>query len=117
MLRLFIALAMAKLASTQAQEVRLITLDPGHFHSGLVQKFMYPQVDPVVHVYAPAGPDLQEHLKRVEGYNTRSDAPTHWREEVYSGPDFLEQMLRQKAGNVVVLAGNNMRKTEDIDRS
>jgi predicted dehydrogenase len=102
---------------TQAQQVRLITLDPGHFHAGLVQKFMYPQVDPVVHVYAPAGPDLQEHLKRVEGCNTRADSPTHWREEVYAGPDFLEQMLRQKAGNVVVLAGNNRRKTEYIDRS
>ena len=101
----------------QAQEVRLITLDPGHFHAGLVQKFMYPQVDAVVHVYAPAGLDLQEHLKRIEGYNTRAEAPTHWREEVYSGPDFLEQMLRQIAGNVVVLAGNNVRKTEYIDRS
>jgi predicted dehydrogenase len=104
-------------ASTQAQEVRLMTLDPGHFHAGLVQKFMYPQVDPVVQVYAPAGPDLQEHLKRVEGYNTRADSPTHWQEVVYAGPDFLEQMLRQKAGTVVVLAGNNLRKTEYIDRS
>src|SRR5580658_3368103 len=111
------ALAMILAASTQAQEVRLITLDPGHFHAGLMQKFMYPQVDPVVHVYAPAGPDLQEHLKRVEGYNSRAEAPTHWQEVVYSGPDFLEQMLRQKAGNVVVLAGNNLRKTEYIDRS
>jgi predicted dehydrogenase len=114
---LLITAAMILAASTHAQEVRLITLDPGHFHAGLVQKFMYPQVDPVVHVYAPAGSDLQEHLKRVEGYNTRADAPTRWREEVYSGPDFLEQMLRQKAGNVVVLAGNNLRKTEYIDRS
>jgi predicted dehydrogenase len=104
-------------ASTQAQEVRLITLEPGHFHAGLVQKFMYPQVNPVVHVYAPAGADLQEHLKRVEGYNSRADAPTHWQEAVYAGPDFLEQMLRQKAGNVVVLAGNNLRKTEYIDRA
>jgi predicted dehydrogenase len=110
-------LAMILSASAQAQEVRLITLDPGHFHAGLVQKFMYPQVDSVVHVYAPAGPDLQEHLKRVEGYNTRADAPTHWQEAVYAGPDFLEQMLRQKAGNVVVLAGNNLRKTEYIDRA
>jgi hypothetical protein len=33
---------------------RLITLDPGHFHAALVQKFMYADVDPLVHVYAPA---------------------------------------------------------------
>ena len=103
-------------AAPASNEVRLITLDPGHFHAGLVQKFMYPQVSPVVHVYAPAGPDLQEHLKRIEGFNTRADKPTHWEEKVYAGPDFLERMLREKAGNVVVLAGNNARKTEYINR-
>lgn len=102
---------------TAAEPVRLITLDPGHFHAGLVQKFMYPQVDPVVHVFAPEGPDLQEHLKRIQGFNTRAENPTHWEERVYTGPDFLERMLQQKPGNVVVLSGNNARKTEYIDRS
>ena len=33
------------------QPVKLITLDPGHFHAALVQKSMYPQVDPTVYVY------------------------------------------------------------------
>jgi predicted dehydrogenase len=108
----------ATLSSRAAtNDVRLLTLDPGHFHAGLVQKFMYPRVSPVVHVYAPAGPDLQEHLKRIEGFNTRPDQPTHWEEQVYTGPDFLERMLREKAGNVVVLAGNNAHKTEYINRS
>ena len=36
-------------------EVRLITLDPGHFHAALVQKEMYPGVAKQVHVYAPLG--------------------------------------------------------------
>jgi predicted dehydrogenase len=103
--------------SAATNDVRLITLDPGHFHAGLVQKFMYPQVNPVVHVYAPAGPDLQEHLNLIEGFNTRADEPTRWEEKVYAGPDFLERMLRERAGNVVVLAGNNTRKTEYISRS
>ena len=97
--------------------VQLITLDPGHFHAGLVQKFMYPQVSPLVHVYAPAGPDLDEHLKRIQSFNTRADNPTHWDEKVYTGPDFLEQMVHDRAGNVVVMAGNNLRKTEYIDRA
>ena len=100
-----------------ADTIRLITLDPGHFHAGLVQKFMYPQVSPEVHVYAPAGPDLQEHLQRIEGFNQRVDSPTHWEERVYKAPDFLDRMFRDKAGNVVVLAGNNLRKTEYINRS
>jgi predicted dehydrogenase len=97
--------------------VSIITLDPGHFHAGLVQKFMYPQVSPVVHVYAPESPDLQEHLKRIESFNARTENPTHWQEKVYAAPDFLEKMVQEKAGNVVVIAGNNERKTEYIDRA
>ena len=104
-------------APAASNEVRLITLDPGHFHAGLVQKFMYPQVSPVVHVFAPAGPDLQEHLQRIEGFNACADQPTHWEEKVYTGPDFLKRMLREQDGNVVVLAGNNAHKTEYIYRS
>ncbi len=97
--------------------IRLLTLDPGHFHAGLVQKSMYPQVSPLVHVYAPNGAELQEHLKLIEGFNTRADNPTHWEEKVYAGPDFLGRMTREKAGNVVVISGNNARKTEYIDQS
>ena len=104
-------------ASMAGEQIRLITLDPGHFHAGLVQKMMYPEVSPVVHVYSPWGGDLQEHLQRVQSFNTRADNPTHWEEQVYTGPDFLDRMVRDKAGNVVVLAGNNLRKTEYIDRS
>jgi predicted dehydrogenase len=103
--------------SAATNDVRLITLDPGHFHAGLVQKFMYPQVSPAVSVYAPAGPDLQEHLNLIEGFNTRAEQPTCWEEKIHAGPDFLERMLRERAGNVVVLAGNNTRKTEYISRS
>src|SRR5579863_3230872 len=88
-----------------APRFRLMTLDPGHFHASLVQKFMYDDVDPVVHVYAPEGDDLAEHLKRIERFNTRADQPTHGREEVYSQPDFFEKMLADKPGNIVVLAG------------
>jgi hypothetical protein len=34
-------------------EVKIITLDPGHFHAALVQKSMYSQIDSNVYVYAP----------------------------------------------------------------
>jgi len=92
-------------------QVRLITLDPGHFHAALVQKTSYPQVCKDVYVYAPGGADLQEHLKRIEGYNTRAESPTVWNEIVYTGPDFLEKMLSEKKGNVMVTAGNNGKRT------
>jgi predicted dehydrogenase len=97
--------------------VQVITLDPGHFHAALVQKTMFGQVDSVVHVYAPEGADVQDHLKRIEGYNARPDNPTRWHEEVYTGPDFLEKMTSHKKGNVVVIAGNNRKKTEYIGQS
>jgi predicted dehydrogenase len=105
------------MAQTNATRFRLMTLDPGHFHASLVQKFMYDDVDPVVHVYAPDGDDLAEHLKRIERFNTRTDQPTHWREEIYSQPDFFEKMLADKPGNIVVLAGKSVRKTDYILRS
>jgi predicted dehydrogenase len=98
-------------------EVRLITLDPGHFHAALVQKTSYPQVDSTVHVFAPEGPDLEAHLARIEGFNSRAENPTAWIEEVHTGEDFLEQMLAQRPGNVVVISGNNARKAEYIRRS
>ena len=97
--------------------VRLITLDPGHFHAALVQKSMYPQIDSDVHVYAPAGAELQAHLALINQYNNRPDNPTHWNEIVYTGNDFFQKMLVEKKGNVVVLAGNNRLKTEYISQS
>jgi len=98
-------------------QVRLITVDPGHFHAALVQKIMYEQVSPEVHVYAPEGPDCKQHLDRINSYNTRTDNPTSWEEIVYTGSDFFEKMLAEKAGNVVVLSGNNLKKAEYITSS
>lgn len=96
--------------------VKLMTLDPGHFHAALVQKSMYPSVDPIVHVYAPVGADLDQHLARITGFNTRADKPTHWIETVHPGPDYLERILSERPGNVVVTAGNNSHKTDYIRR-
>ena len=93
--------------------IRLITLDPGHFHAALIQKEMYPGVAPRVDVYAPLGFDLFEHLKRVAAFNTRADAPTAWQTEIHASPDFFERMLREHPGNVVILSGRNRGK---IDR-
>ena len=97
--------------------VRLLTVDPGHFHAALVQKIMYPQVSPDVYVYAPEGPDVQQHLNRITSYNTRTADPTAWNEIVYKGNDYFEKMLSEKAGNVVVLSGNNRKKAEYITRA
>jgi predicted dehydrogenase len=95
----------------------IMTVDPGHFHAALVQKTAYDQISPDVYVYAPEGPDLQQHLALIRSYNDRPVNPTHWNEIVYTGQDFFEKMLKDKPGNVVILAGNNGKKAEYIIRS
>ena len=100
-----------------APEVRLITLDPGHFHAALVQKEMLPGISPKVAVYAPLGPDLIEHLNRISRYNLRAEKPTAWEMEIHTGPDPLERMLNEKPGNVVVLSGRNRGKMDRIKAS
>lgn len=124
--RRWAAAALAALASLSAgsasaakdDSVQLITVDPGHFHASLVQKAMLPGVDPVVEVFAPPGEDLDQHLKRVQGFNSRADNPTHWDEKVYAGADYLERALQpaRTRSVVVVLSGNNARKGEYITR-
>ena len=66
-----VAFAAITFVSSQAESEapsRLITLDPGHFHAALVQKSMVPGVSPEVHIYAPAGPDLDLHLERIRAF-------------------------------------------------
>jgi len=104
-------------AKTDSSMVKLITVDPGHFHAALVQKIMYGQVSPDVHVYAPEGPDVKQHLDKIIGYNSRAVNPTKWNEIVFTGADFFEKMISENAGNVVVLSGNNRKKAEYITRS
>lgn len=96
---------------------QLMTLDPGHFHAALVQKMQLDDVDPTVYVYAPEGSDVQDHLNRIKGFNTRPENPTNWIEEVYTGPDFFEKMIQDKPGNIMVVSGNNAKKTEYIKKT
>lgn len=95
-------------------EVKIMTLDPGHFHAALVQKNMYEQVDSTVYVYAPEGQDVKDHLARIEAFNKRAGNPTAWIEKVYTGPDFLSKMIAEKPGNVMVVSGNNAKKADYI---
>jgi predicted dehydrogenase len=95
-------------------DIRLIVVDPGHFHAALVQKEMYPNLSPKVPVYAPVGPDLADYLTRIARFNTRKEQPTHWQLEVHAGPDFLERMCRESPGSVVIFSGRNRGKVQRI---
>lgn len=95
-------------------EIKLNVLAPGHFHANLLQKSSMPQVNDSVFVYATKDAGLEQYLTAIHSFNQRDAAPTRWEETVYTGEDFLERMITDKKGNVVVLAGNNRDKTEYI---
>jgi len=95
-------------------DIRLITVDPAHFHAALVHKEMVAGVSPTVHVFAPLGPDLLAHLNRLVGFTMRVTNPTTWNVEVHASPDFLRKMLVSPRGNVVVLAGRNRTKIDTM---
>lgn len=97
-----------------ASKIKLMTLDPGHFHAALVQKTMYEKVDSTLYVYAPEGPEVQDFLDKIAAYNSRENAPTNWKVEQRVGPDYLEQMLEEIPANVMVVAGKNSKKIDYI---
>jgi predicted dehydrogenase len=101
--------------------MRLIVLDPGHFHAALLQKDMYPELASRVSVYAPLGPELLDYLNRISLFNSRPDNPTRWDLDVYCTRNSLDELLRDRSGEVlrdsarevIVFTGRNRGK---IDR-
>jgi predicted dehydrogenase len=89
---------------------RLIIVEPGHFHATLLQKEMYPWLDPRVSVYAPLGPELLDYLARIAAFNLRKQKPTAWRMSVHTSDDPMAEMLAAKPGNIVVFTGRNRQK-------
>jgi predicted dehydrogenase len=109
-------LALLALATTLSSQVRLVVVEPGHFHASLLQRETYPQVAPRVSVYAPLGPELLDYLNRVAAFNTRADRPTAWQLDIHTSPDFFDRMLADRPGNVVVFSGRNNEKLDRILR-
>jgi predicted dehydrogenase len=103
--------------SQTMNQVKLVILDPAHFHAALIQKETYPWVSNKVSVYAPLGAELLDYLNRVALFNARPEKPTNWELEVHTAPDFMNRMLKDRAGNVVVFAGRNRGKIDRINAS
>lgn len=103
----------------QKGEVKLIVLAPGHFHANLLQKTAMPQVNDSVLVYASSSDEtgLKQYLAAIEQSNNRSEDPTNWQLSVYAENDFLDKMITEAKGNVVLLAGNNREKTDYIQQA
>ena len=94
----------------------LTFLEPGHFHATLTLRAAHAAVSPEVFVYATAGPELDDFLALVERFNRRAERPTDWRPRVRLSADPLAQLLVERPGDVVVLAGKNGGKARVMRR-
>lgn len=104
------------LGSRLAAVHTLTFLEPGHFHATLTLRAAHAAVSPEVFVYATAGPELDDFLALVERFNTRAERPTGWRPRVRLSADPLDQLLAERPGDVVVLAGKNGGKARQMRR-
>lgn len=96
--------AMACSQEVAQRSFRLNVVEPGHFHAALVQKTALDGVCDTVDVYASAGPELDSYLASVASYDAG------WVENVH-----VDGVLPECGGNgIVVLAGNNARKSANI---
>lgn len=94
----------------------LTFLEPGHFHATLTLRAAHAALSPEVFVYATPGPELDDFLALVERFNRRAERPTDWRPRVRLSADPLDQLLVERPGDVVVLAGKNGGKARVMRR-
>ena len=112
---LFTVVTIMSCTSTEdSNTVKLMTLDPGHFHAALIQKTSYEDIDLTVDVYAPEGPEVNTFLKSIDAYNSRENNPTNWSVNTHLGDNYLQQMISEKPGNVMVVSGKNSKKIDYI---
>jgi len=97
-----------------SEKVKLMTLNPGHFHAALVHKKMYPQVDSTIYLYAPEGPEAESFVSKINSYNTGGEPTTSWTIEDRLSDDYLDQMINEKPGNVMIVAGKNSKKIDYV---
>jgi len=93
----------------------ILILNPGHFHAALVLRKSHPDLAQDVFVYAEKGPDLDRFMDLVASFNNRDNDPTDWRIHVYTGSNHLRQLVEEKKGDIVVIAGKNNAKMSAIE--
>jgi predicted dehydrogenase len=92
------------------QKHTIVILNPGHFHAALTLRERHPLIDDDVHVFSEDGPDVDNFVRLVRAFNDRVVDPTRWTLYVYRGADYLEKLIAQRPGEVVIVAGRNNEK-------
>ena len=87
---------------------RLLFLEPGHFHAALTVRTPHPRVADELVVYAPDGPERRDFLALVGRFAHA------WRVDVVDTHAPLRQLVADRRGDVVVLAGKNAGKARAI---
>ncbi|HYO84340.1 MAG TPA: putative oxidoreductase C-terminal domain-containing protein, partial [Bryobacteraceae bacterium] len=105
------------LLAESPKELRLVTVDPAHFHAAQMHTGPLAGFSRESWIYAPITNDLASHVRSIAALRGRSPAPDHWRHRVYAGDDFFARMLADKRGDVVVLSGRNKQKIDYLAQS
>ncbi len=92
----------------------LLFYEPGHFHAALTLRAQTSRVNPTVHVYASPGPELDAFTALVRSFNERAEAPTSWDLQIHAGDNALDRLIKDRAGEIVIVAGRNNSKLETI---
>ena len=94
----------------------LLILNPGHFHAGLTLRSRDPRLADDVYVYAEQGPDVENFIRMVDSFNSRTTDPTRWKLHIYRGPDYLDRLRSERRGDIAVISGRNDTKMASIHR-
>lgn len=95
----------------------LAFFQPGHFHAALTLRVANARVPNTVHLYVQSDDDRDAFLGLVNAFATRADNPVQWNVVVHQAnnhDELLAQLIKEQAGNSVVLAGRNNTKLDTI---
>lgn len=95
---------------------QLIVCNPGHFHAALTLRQSHPSLSGEVHVYSLPGQDLERFQAIVKSYNERADNPTRWSLHVVTAADYLDRLIKERPGDLCVIAGRTDLKSTQIQR-
>ena len=92
----------------------LMVLTPGHFHAALPFKTAIPGVSQDLFVYGYEGAETEQFVRWIESFNARAECPTAWRLHLCVSEKPMECLLRERPGDVALVAGQNHSKAETI---
>ena len=95
---------------------QLIVCNPGHFHAALTLRQSHPSLSDEVHVYSLPGPDLERFQAIVKSYNERAENPTRWSLHVVTAADYLDRLIKERPGDLCVVAGRTDLKAAQLPR-